>query len=198
MAIKMDPLFDMEPMMMENMLYAYLNKSIEMLHTLGIETEPIDSISINTRASSFWGITKFNRKTMSNSIEISVRLVKNAWKEEQNNISYGFKNKPLMQTILHECIHCIEGCHNHGENWKTIAEKVNSHYGFSISRTTSAEELNVTEMERLEGARYVCECPSCHTKIARNRMTKLMKMPEKYICTNCLDSGVKSRFVRIK
>lgn len=196
MHYQMESLFEMEEFQMENMLYAYFNKALEMLKKIGIETEPIDSVSINERASSFWGIARHDLKNNTNRIEISIVLVRNAWEEERLNVRYGFKNAPLMQTILHECLHCTEGGHNHGKYWKAMAEKVNSSYGLSISRTSSAENLGV-DMNHVD-AKYICECENCHSRIPRNRMSRFIKHPEWYVCTVCKNSGVTAHFKRIK
>ena len=196
MHYQMESLFSMTDLQMENMLYAYFNKAIEMLNKIGIETETIESISINEKATSFWGIARHNRINNTNRIEISIMLVRNAWKEEQFNVRYGFENKALMQTILHECLHCTEGGHNHGEHWKSLAKKVNSSYGFNISRTSDAEELGV-DMNNVD-AKYICECEHCHYRIPRNRMSRFIQHPEWYICTVCKNSGVEAHFKRIK
>lgn len=45
--------------------------------------------------------------------------------------------------IMHECIHCVEGCFNHGAKWKSIAAKVMKKYPqYSITRCTDDEEYN--------------------------------------------------------
>lgn len=76
----------------------------------------------------------------------------------------------ILQTMLHELIHTCPGCFNHGSQWKRYASIVNAATGLHVSRTTSAESLNLAEV-RLQNAKYVLKCTNGHL-IVYNRKTK--------------------------
>lgn len=42
----------------------------------------------------------------------------------------------VMATLLHELLHSVDGCQNHGTKWKALAHTVNRAYGCNIKRTS--------------------------------------------------------------
>lgn len=42
--------------------------------------------------------------------------------------------KAIEDTIIHELIHTIEGCFNHGKNFRFWANKINNLFGYNIGR----------------------------------------------------------------
>ena len=45
----------------------------------------------------------------------------------------------VMNTLVHELLHSLPNCMNHGEMWKRYANKYNSVYGTTISRLSPLE-----------------------------------------------------------
>lgn len=186
----------------QELLEAYVQHALEMLRLLNIEPHALSKISINKRASSFWGKARrrYDRQNGKSiyMMEINQVLVKSAWNQcEKGNCEYSYTFKPLLTVVLHEWLHCVDGCLDHGWKWQTLANKVNAMYGYNISRTSSAEALGL-ELDFTETYKYVLECPVCHTKTGRNTMSRAVKHPEDYHCCTCRRKGILSTIRRIK
>ena len=109
------------------------------------------------------------------SINISSRLLQDDVSDD------GAKN-----TIIHELLHTVEGCDNHGLNWQREAEKVNRTYNYKIKRCNSAEEKGVPEIEvtpRTVKHKFVCE--RCGQIIIRIRESNFTKNYKDYRCGRC-------------
>jgi len=106
-------------------------------------------------------------------IEISGRLLKNE-----------IADKATKNVIIHELLHTVKGCMNHGEKWKLLANKVNKNYPqYEISRTTPLEFLGLENTESNKQYKYVIECTVCGKKWYRMRSSNATKYPELYHCT---------------
>lgn len=75
----------------------------------------------------------------------------------------------LLSTIIHELIHSIEGCMNHGENFLKNAEIVNQKYGEGFIRPTN--NSNILD----ENAKYIFKCDNCGKIVTYNRMCQDVK-----------------------
>lgn len=187
----------------QELLEAYVKKGREMIEALGIKPHSLDKLSINKKATSFWGITRIRRKARGSSelvfkIEISYILINEAWKQcENGKPEYCFEFRPLMNTVLHELLHCVDGCFDHGRKWSSLAYQVNQKYGYDIRRTTSADDEGF-KFNMKDTYKYLIECPICHNVIGRNSLTKPIKFPNLYCCGPCQKKGIHSNFVRIK
>lgn len=144
------------------------------LDNIGIRYGKIDRFEVNTRAKSRWGrCKKVNRGYI---IEINVDLL-----DERNDIN-GLKN-----TIIHELLHTCEGCMNHGKEWKRLADKVNRHYGYGVTRCSNADEKGVNyRRESVRRAqpdyKYAIRCECCGHIYRRSKLTKTIQHPENYRC----------------
>lgn len=69
--------------------------------------------------------------------------------------------KEVHNTIMHECIHCIDGCMNHGNKWKYAATRVNAKFDFTPIKRTGYDEAYHQVMETKY--RYFATCDKCHT-----------------------------------
>jgi predicted SprT family Zn-dependent metalloprotease len=83
------------------------------------------------------------------------------------------------QTLAHEILHTCPGCKNHGNRWKQYAQKMNSAYGYNISRATTHEQLGIDDTVSY---RYLLKCQNCGAEIKRMRRSKLTDHPELYRC----------------
>lgn len=107
-------------------------------------------------------------------------------KDEQFEITiseYHLKNgyKAVMETMVHEVIHTIEGCFNHGNKWKMIADRVSSKYGYNISRVGNYSVKKVAQANM----KYKLRCKGCGNIWHRQRLTKVVRFPELYSCGKC-------------
>lgn len=53
------------------------------------------------------------------------------------------KSKQCLQTVLHELVHTVQGCFNHGSKWKSIINRINTKYNMDISRCTSQAKAGI-------------------------------------------------------
>lgn len=87
-----------------------VNECIAELDSIGIVCGKIRNIEINTRAKCRWGLCRTVKSGVFD-IEISSRLL------EDNVEDIVTKN-----TIIHELLHTVRGCHGHTGKWKVLAE----------------------------------------------------------------------------
>ena len=136
-----------------------------------------ERIYVNDRLTSSWGrcSRKRNRYTGYISpfvIDISERLV-----------SRMDDTEGLDLVIIHELLHTCPGCLNHGSQWKSWGRWVERHYGHSVSRLSSAEELGVDEQQFIDKGYYACKCSECGNIITRKSLSKFIQHPEWYRCS---------------
>lgn len=147
---------------------------------VGIKYGKIDGISVNRKLRTTWGVC---RKKIINGnevffIEINKELADN--KKLFNS---------MQNTIMHEVLHTVKGCHNHSKNWKYFAELINKKYPkYNIKRTTSREEKFLKPIEI--NYKYVFKCTGCGQTIKRQRNTNFEK---RYLCGICGNRFVKNK-----
>lgn len=144
------------------------NECMSMLDEIGIEYGNVTSWEINTRAIKRWG--QCRKRNGNYTISIASKLL-----EDSVDI------KALETTVLHELLHTVNGCMNHGYNWQNVANKVNSRYGYNIKRTTSNEEKGI---ERTPYT-YMVKCKDCGREIGRYKMSNVIQRPQNYRCGSC-------------
>ncbi len=92
----------------------------------------------------------------------------------------------IKNTIMHELIHCMPYCNNHGEIFKKYANLINSEYGYDISRVGNKkndfEKSNVEFNEEVK-YNYKIICNGCKQEFFRQRLSKNFKA--KYRCGKC-------------
>lgn len=83
-----------------------------------------------------------------------------------------------LDTMIHEILHCLPKCFNHGKNWKHEAHKVNELLGTNIDRQANIE---ITE-EELNRYNYAIQCKECKAITGYMRRTKAYRNLELYRC----------------
>lgn len=140
---------------------------------LPISNKINEEIVINRRAKSRFGCCKRIKRLSGETfeIEISHRLL-------------NCDQKMIKQTLAHELLHTCACCDNHGHLWQAYARKMNEAYGYNIKRTGTAEQLGIEENEqkRILKENYVLICKNCGIKVARTRMSNVVKYPSQYRC----------------
>ena len=137
----------------------------------GIEYGNIVSIKENSRYTRKWGYCSF--KNNEYSIQISSRLLKDDVSDEA-----------AKNTIMHEILHTVKGCLNHGPQWKAQAAIINNKYNFyNIKRTTSNEEKCIKETN--DDYKYVFKCKNCNSIVRRQRDSRFVKYYKSYRCGKC-------------
>lgn len=103
------------------------------------------------------------------------------------------KSEDIISTILHESIHCIHGCFDHGNRFKTIAEFMNYDLGLKSKITVynwspewMAESLKYHETKGYwEVSCSVCGAKYKPVKKMCPRLEKIQKHPKQVGCPNC-------------
>lgn len=83
----------------------------------------------------------------------------------------------IKNTLLHELIHTIDGCFNHGDRFKYYAEKVNQKYGYHIARANSVKGFK----EQIK-YRYIVKCTKCGISKKYLKKSDVVKYPSLYRC----------------
>ena len=106
----------------------------------------------------------------------------------------------VHNTIMHEVIHTVDGCMNHGWLWQRIAYDVNRHYQFSklqrLSGNTEFGEAAKQAKRERASTIYKVTCDGCHKSWEFYRHTSKVKAIERNRAT-CRLCGSKSFTVTI-
>lgn len=78
--------------------------------------------------------------------------------------------KDVHNTIMHEVIHCVDGCMNHGDKWKRIAAQVNSRFDFTPIQRTGDDKAYDAFLETKY--KYKITCNKCGHEYKYLRKTK--------------------------
>ena len=96
------------------------------------------------------------------------------------------EDKIIKNTILHELIHCLPYCNNHGTEFKKYAKLLNAKFWYNISRVgNKKEDLINSNVEYKENSsyKYKVVCKGCQQEIYRQRLVK--NFARKYRCGKC-------------
>ena len=164
----------------ERLVEAY-EKATEMLDTLDIDYGNVTELQVNTRSKRRWGQCSYNVINDTFKISIASKLLDDDVTE-----------RGLLNTLIHELLHTCKGCLNHGEEWKTLADKVNAKYDLGIKRCNSAAEKGLDESYDYKPlpAKYFLQCPNCGHIYKRKRMCYPVAHPEKCGCPRCNHWGL--------
>ena len=117
-------------------------------------TEPIiDEIKF-TKANGYWAkIDKRNKQPGHYKLIIGnlLNLIPNL----------SLRQKRLEETILHEMIHTLPGCFNHGSKFKWYCDCLNRRFGYSLQRATDSSKYGVEVKHDRRQIKYQVICPHC-------------------------------------
>lgn len=126
---------------------------VNILINLGYEVHIPVAISINKRLKKALG--RCNRNQGVYRIEINETYLRTG------------NSQSIHDTIMHECIHCVDGCFNHGPKWKAVASKVTQSFPqYSISRISYDENYGKV-LNEISPYRYQIICKDCGCKMQR-------------------------------
>lgn len=95
----------------------------------------------------------------------------------------------IKNTIIHELIHCIPNCNNHGKDFKFYAKLVKNNLGYNITRLGNKEEdykksgLDFKKEEKSIQYKYKVICQKCGQTFLRQRINR--NFTRKYVCGKC-------------
>lgn len=138
------------------------------LDSLHIDYDHYITWKINTRAKSRLGLCSYYGDGFK--IEISSMLLDDDIEESI-----------LRDTIMHELLHTVPGCMNHGKSWARLAKIVNNVYCYHVTRIVKRDELNLPAPEY----RYVVKCAKCGYEVGKMRYCGIIAHPEQYSHKKC-------------
>lgn len=184
---------------MEEKLTKLYNECIEELKEIGIDMQNEENIgkidiSLSKRNTKRYGCCK--QENPDRKYKTITRLgFRKIVKYEKFNNHHIEVSKWVMQlddniiknTIMHELIHCIPLCNNHGAEFKKYAKYINKKLGYNIQRVGNPKEdyekSNLKYEEKVEKANYELECEKCGQQIFRQRFN--VKKIKQYRCGKC-------------
>jgi len=150
---------------------------------MNCEYKYVYKIGFNDRALKRYGRcsrkTDYHNKTITYNITINKYFTECCDEEKVKN------------TIMHELLHTLHGCMNHGVGWKSYADILNRN-GYHINRTSSYKEYNeyVSSMRNNE-TKYIVRCEHCNKEYRYQKASKVIKSlsnvlsRSNYICPAC-------------
>ena len=164
-------------------LQKLVKECCDELDAIAVKYSNVQKWSVNTRAKKRWGQCA---RIAPDSFEISISAMLLA--DEVPDIS-------AKQTIIHELLHTVDGCHDHQGKWKTYADYVNQRYPqYNIKRVSSYTEMGVTPPENrtassagpaVSGGGYVLRCLGCGEVMVRLRKSRVITYYKRYRCSKC-------------
>ena len=148
------------------------NQCMHQLDAIRIPYKKPSNFEVNSRAKHRWGQCRHeeNGRIV---ISVSERLLHS----DVSDVS-------AMDTIIHELLHTVPGCSNHGAKWKHYAEVVNSAYPqYHIKRTATFEDKGVVPDP--VSYKYKIFCIKCGASSYYARCTKAVRFPSLYKCSRC-------------
>ena len=148
---------------------------IEELKSINIDPRKNRTIEtkINTRSKKRYGCCK--------------KLSKDRFQIEISEWVIDLNEDIIKNTIMHELIHCMPRCNNHGEYFKNYATVINEKLGYNISRTGNKEqdfkESNLEYIEKPINFNYKIVCEDCNYSFFRQRVRRYFI--RKYRCGKC-------------
>ena len=92
----------------------------------------------------------------------------------------------IKNTIIHEIIHCLPDCNNHGKEFKKYSKLINEKLGYNITRLGNKKEdyeKSNLEFDENPKIKYIIVCENCGLIYYRQRMAK--NFTKKYRCGKC-------------
>jgi predicted SprT family Zn-dependent metalloprotease len=167
-------------------LQAEFDRCFQEVLEAGIKPGMIRSVEVNTRAKKRWGQCKVLRMEGPKPVEFSININAALLDERARSTA-------LHATIVHEILHTVPGCLDHGPKWKQMAARYMDHYPqYRIRRTMSKEEAGIVEDGGIEKSlqkrsvyRYALRCRGCGKVVYRMRMSPFVRHPSAYRCARC-------------
>ena len=101
-------------------------------------------------------------------------------------------NFEIEKTMVHELIHTIPGCNNHGPNFKRYAGLINRHYPeYNVSTYYTSDSDETENIADTKKPKYVVTCENCGAKTYFYRKCKTLDIISRCTCKKCKTSNFK-------
>ena len=179
---------------MEEKLNKLYNECVDELNSIGIDvrSEPIGTIDIKfaRRNSKRYGCCKQEEPDKSTAYRKNRIIYYRRYNKHHIEISrwlMDLNDDIIKNTIMHEIIHCMPDCNNHGKAFKIYAKIINEKLGYNISRLGNKEEdyrkSNLEFEIETKEYKYKIICEKCNQIYYRQRMARNFLI--KYRCGKC-------------
>ena len=157
-------------------LASLMDTCIGEMRAIGIEpSRQIFAIRENRRAKKRLGCCKVVKERGRTGFVIEVSSVMERCSDEV-----------LKDVIFHELLHTCPGCLNHGQKWKSLADRINRACGSHIRvRADSSQIPGLPREEEEPQYKYEIECAACGIRFYRMRRSRVVDHPEYYRCSRC-------------
>jgi len=183
---------------MEQKLNKLYFECVDELNKIGIDilNEKIYGkidISISKRNNKRYGCCKQEKpdKNYKTVTKIGRRKIIRYEKFNKHNIEISkwvleLEDSIIKNTIMHELIHCIPYCNNHGTEFKKYANLINENYNYDVSRVGDKKkdfEKSNIEYKETQNYNYKIICKGCKQEFYRQRLNR--NFTRKYRCGKC-------------
>lgn len=157
-------------------LASLMDTCIGEMRAIGIEpSRQIFTIRENRRAKKRLGCCKVVKERGRTGFVIEVSSIMEKCSDEV-----------LKDVIFHELLHTCPGCLNHGQKWKSLADRINRACGSHIRvRADSGQIPGLPREEEEPHYKYEIECAACGVRFYRMRRSRVVDHPEYYRCSRC-------------
>lgn len=144
------------------------------LDSLGIKYGRVSNWTINTRAKCRLGQCRVVAEDLFD-INISEAVLKD-----------DIDDQIALDVIMHELLHTVKGCFNHGTKWKKYAEYINWKLPqYNIRRVATKGDIALI-IERKEPVyKFILRCTKCGQEVKRQKETKVVINYKRYRCGKC-------------
>lgn len=147
----------------------------EMKHINIFPDGKIASVKENRRARKRLGCCRMKQAEEGNEFEIEI-----------SRHLESMDDRFIKEVIAHELLHSCRGCMNHGSQWKELAAKMNSAYGYHIKRTIECgKENGDSGAPDRRKYRYCIQCKKCGNTTYRMRKSRVVTDVVHYRCAVC-------------
>lgn len=144
------------------------------LDSLGIKYGRVSNWTVNTRAKCRLGQCRIVAGDLFD-INISEAVLKD-----------DIDNQIALDVIMHELLHTVKGCFNHGAKWKKYAEYINWKLPQYNMRRVATKSDTALVIERKEPVyKFILRCTKCGQEIKRQKETKVVINYKRYRCGKC-------------
>lgn len=184
---------------MEEKLQKLYEECIKELKSIGIDLENNNEIgkiyiSLSKRNTKRYGCCRQEKPNKNYKVTKKTRgrkkIIYEKFEEHHIEISkwvMELNDEIIKNTIIHELIHCIPFCNNHGEQFKKYALYINKELGYNIKRVGNPKEdyekSNISYIQKNIEYKYKIKCQKCGQEIYRQRFnTRRINI---YRCGKC-------------
>lgn len=161
-------------------------KEIIIRNNIDVPFDRISDIKVSGKIKKIAGKCKYNFQTQKYSINLAKHL-------------FNTNKKLILEVLLHEFIHTIDSCFNHGTKFVQIMKNINNAENLDIRVSLNGEDIYAileqhNAIKSMFKYKIVCaECGQVLGYVSR-KSNDMVKNPQDYTCKDC---GGKIRIIEL-